>query len=537
MQKTKSLLIISFLFVILFLIISMKVNGEAYTPHSPIVINSNGGFTPANGVVGGNGTNENPYIISGLDIVSFGRAIEIRDTNASFIVRDCLIRYGQKPSSPFDTSSYTQYAQEGIVLSNTRNGRIENNTIYHKTYGISIFTSVHIIISNNIIKNNSGDGIRMDSGTSNIIENNTIITNDWGGICVYDDANYNVFHHNFLADNGGSNKDGGVNTWDDGQAGNYWSDYIGVDANNDSIGDIPHPISGGSNMDRYPIVPASSQVNPIDPYKLENATTVNITVSVTDISAINTHNVSLYWRNSTDNETWGVWKLYDTAAAAPFAWTLSVVNQTRYYQFYSIVSYRWILDGNDRNEDAPAIADVECFVYYPPPPNVPPTVAIISQFSGKVNGTIIITGAASDDVSVQYVQLDTDGDGWATKIVSAPWPSWSHSLDTTKLTDGKHAIKARAYDGTNYSDEKALNIDIDNLNPSTIDTTKKENPPDTSWIFWLLAILAIIGTIIGVMLEIVLPLLEHERKEPKENKLPPKEETTGANRINKRGVR
>jgi len=33
--------------------------------------------------------------------------------------------------------------------------------------------------------------------------------------------------------------------------GNYWSDYIGIDANHDGIGDTPYTIDA-NNIDRYP---------------------------------------------------------------------------------------------------------------------------------------------------------------------------------------------------------------------------------------------------------------------------------------------
>ena len=50
-----------------------------------------------------------------------------------------------------------------------------------------------------------------------------------------------------------SNTDEAVHTWDDGERGNFWSDYRGIDSNNDGVGDTPYIIDG-LNQDRYPLM-------------------------------------------------------------------------------------------------------------------------------------------------------------------------------------------------------------------------------------------------------------------------------------------
>jgi hypothetical protein len=55
-----------------------------------------------------------------------------------------------------------------------------------------------------------------------------------------------------------------MNYWDNGEQGNYWSDYIGSDNDSDGIGDAPYNILGGNNKDNYPLVEAIGidKVNP-----------------------------------------------------------------------------------------------------------------------------------------------------------------------------------------------------------------------------------------------------------------------------------
>jgi parallel beta-helix repeat protein len=78
-------------------ITSSILGDDNYTLHDPIVIYGDEDFTSENGVVGGSGTAEDPYIIEGWLIIGSGPytlGIEILSTSAYFVIRNCMIEAG-----------------------------------------------------------------------------------------------------------------------------------------------------------------------------------------------------------------------------------------------------------------------------------------------------------------------------------------------------------------------------------------------------------------------------------------------------------
>jgi hypothetical protein len=95
----------------------------------------------------------------------------------------------------------------------------------------------------------------------------------------------------------------------------------------------------------------SSSVDAITPYWCVVAKT--ITATATDgAGSNNVKNVSLWYRYSSDNASWGGYKNFGLDTASPWSWSFTFSNGTGYYQFYSIAKD---YDGN--SESAPGSAD------------------------------------------------------------------------------------------------------------------------------------------------------------------------------------
>jgi len=342
--------------------------------HAPIVINGNSGFTspnPVNG--GGSGTRVNPYIIENWVIsASSANGIDIQNTTAYFIVRNCLIENGG--------SSHV-----GIYLNTVINGKIENNIcdnchhgidlgsnsnyividnnigagscgihLWHSSYdnvinnhcyntygradnvvaagldtynGIGLYFTYYCTIENNLCENGSHAGIKVgdSSAYDNVINNvcdnckNGVYISDEGHVCynlvshntcyyckygicidastdnyntldnntcennsygIYIDtlSNSNSLYHNQITNNTNQAYDAGSNHWDNGSAGNYWSDYTGSDANGDGVGDTPYNIPGRTNQDNYPLMSLFSPAwgGSVKNWKLENLYVVGL---------------------------------------------------------------------------------------------------------------------------------------------------------------------------------------------------------------------------------------------------------------------
>ncbi len=163
--------------------------------------------------------------------------------------------------------------QIGIVVMGSDNNKILENTITDNFRGLDFTASENNTVSGNYIANNT-DGIALENMYNNIVENtitnntnigiflygagyNNIIgnniTNNGRGILVSICYNNTIYHNNFVNNTNHVITDDSNGIWDNGEEGNYWDNYTGLDSDGDGIGDTPYIIDE-NNQDNYPLI-------------------------------------------------------------------------------------------------------------------------------------------------------------------------------------------------------------------------------------------------------------------------------------------
>ena len=229
-----------------------------YTPHDPIYINGNDEFTFENGVTGGSGTPNDPFIIEDWDInASSQDGITIRNVNIFFKIKNCYIHNGDISNNDgivfinvingvIEDTTITDNLN-GIIFRTQHSGKenSENNTICHNLItmneytGINFEHTVHRHHCNNIILNNSilgnNMGVYMIMSADNQLFYNNIISNGLGiglDMCMGGGMNNKIHQNNFINNDEHAFNNMGKNKWFEfnyfKSKGNYWDDWRGL---------------------------------------------------------------------------------------------------------------------------------------------------------------------------------------------------------------------------------------------------------------------------------------------------------------------
>jgi len=234
----------------------------------------------------------------------------------------------------------------GILIDSSLNNIVCLNTITNDKSGILIwYYSYYNSLYENSISNNTLYGIvvRLYSN-SNVLSGNNV-TNNWYGIRIEDTSSNNIIYHNNFINNTKAFdiSMSVINIWDDGHpsGGNYWSDYIGTDADADGIGDTEYAIDG-NNTDHYPLMGMFSSFNTSTGFEVN----VVSNSTVKDFQYFESNNtIRMHVCNMTANQTFGFVRICIPHTLMNDPYQVTIDGGEPYYVNYTLYdngTHRWI---------------------------------------------------------------------------------------------------------------------------------------------------------------------------------------------------
>jgi parallel beta-helix repeat protein len=210
-----------------------------------------------------------------------------------------------------ERTSYTEISNNnitnnsGIELWDSANNSISGNNIVNGG-GIFLQSSANNSISGNNITSN-GSGIQFQDSSYNIVSGNDITANTHYGVSLYDSENNSILHNNFMENQEHASIESGPfsgsysNLWDDGVEGNFWSNYTGVDNDQDGIGDSPHVLDP-ENRDNHPLMGAFSSFSTSE----GDSVTVVSNSTIENFQCFQSNStINIHVSNATTSQTFG----------------------------------------------------------------------------------------------------------------------------------------------------------------------------------------------------------------------------------------
>lgn len=163
---------------------------RALAAHAPIDIEGNAGFTPANGVVSGQGTAANPYLIAGWSISSpLSIGFQIRNADAHAVVRDVEVTGAPVDGFYFYRVSnltlvnVTAYFNpgEGIRFESSGSSAVLASNLTGNLAGLVVLNSANLLVRGTNFTINAGDGATITGSPNVTLQGNAFAYNALGG--------------------------------------------------------------------------------------------------------------------------------------------------------------------------------------------------------------------------------------------------------------------------------------------------------------------------------------------------------------------
>ncbi|HEB37043.1 MAG TPA: type IV pilin, partial [Thermoplasmatales archaeon] len=155
-------------------------------------------------------------------------------------------------------------------------------------------------------------------------------------------------------------------------------------------------------------------------------------------------NITLWYRYSSDNSSWGGYLLFGTDNSPPWSWSFNFPNETGYYGFCTIGSY------DNKIEEIPDIMDTVCL--YTHAPEIYNPVPANSSTDVSVNPTIGITVDDIEDRLLTVIWYSNSSGSWVRFATN-------YSVDTS---NGPVTLHQTNNNFSNYGQTYNWYVDVDN---------------------------------------------------------------------------
>jgi len=183
-------------------------------------------------------------IIENTEIVGNYTGMNIKGSSGHRLVNnkisDCvdgILVEGPSHDNTIKNNMISGCFYSGICISETTKSQVVSNRIENALLGLGLWGTENLVRGNQI--QNSSMGLAV-WGSDNVFYHNNFLGNG-------------AFSPSFGCGQGQASDPLGGNHWDYQGEGNYWSDYIGNDADGNGIGDTPYVVPS-NGIDHYPLM-------------------------------------------------------------------------------------------------------------------------------------------------------------------------------------------------------------------------------------------------------------------------------------------